>query len=422
MQNEIRNLKRVAVPSIRGYWYQTEHTVRAWLEATDDHLLFAEGNEDIDQLLKDGSSWKACEEQIKFRSTPIRQGDEAISETVCHYLEAFVYHHKKNQSFRGVLRTNAEILGSPKTEIGNWILGKATNQRRLIGELKALVSTNKAAREALKFIVTNKLVKIFVSSVEWAPRSGSLKEIEQVVSSLIKKRAPSVPREAAINALRIFMLQRLTSDDVNQRTLRPIDADLVLNNCALDALPQTEHALSAESSVALWSRLGPPSIAVAIFVGDKKSFESAVNRGNRHGRISGEIRTTTELLSKLAKRLSFVAYVSIRRQKGPKGMQVCMKDVVRQSAIRHTPSDVVILHSAPAGVDAWVAKRWPTPTRIARDVAGTRQLELAAAIGEEIAKEENCALLQKKLGTKLRWIHIIDDGNYFTAAHPIGGS
>src|SRR5690606_26219734 len=41
---------RVAADSIRGYWSQVWRSVLAWLELTDDELLFLEGAEDFDKV------------------------------------------------------------------------------------------------------------------------------------------------------------------------------------------------------------------------------------------------------------------------------------------------------------------------------------------------------------------------------------
>ncbi len=82
MTYAIRNQKRVAVASIRGYRYQLLHTIRAWLRIDDDRVIVAEGNEDLDHIFQQGGITVAIEEQVKYRSASITQGDEAVSETI----------------------------------------------------------------------------------------------------------------------------------------------------------------------------------------------------------------------------------------------------------------------------------------------------------------------------------------------------
>ncbi|MDB5557063.1 MAG: hypothetical protein JWL86_7047, partial [Rhizobium sp.] len=135
MDHEIREPGRVAVPSIRGYWYQILHTVRAWLQAGDDRLIVAEGNEDIDHVLLTTPP-TVLEEQVKFRSKTVSQGDEAIEMTALRYLDAFVHHRAWGGGFRGILRTNAAIAAADDTQVGKWILGKRVNVRAFLREIR----------------------------------------------------------------------------------------------------------------------------------------------------------------------------------------------------------------------------------------------------------------------------------------------
>lgn len=411
----IRDAKRVAVPSIRGYRYQLLHTVRAWLLlAENDTALVAEGNEDIDRIFLKDPSW-VDEEQIKYRSEPIAQGDDAIAVTVLRYLEAFTIHHAAGRKFRGVLRTNAEILAQPSTEVGKWILGHRVKESTFRNELRRLASGGRARfKPFIKHILPNAITRDFLSSVEWAPRQGELHSLTDEVAALAASRAPNLSAALAVSCLLTRMLERSTLDDVERRTMRRIDADLALNDAALDALRNSANPIRMPSRLTLWSQLGPPSVAVAVFTHDSSSLSAALDLALRLDFAKGIKRNMLQVIRELALDADFIAYVSIRRTQGRKGQAVCIEDVVRQSRHRHTPHEVLLFTSEPPW-NPRIAKTWPLPKRVDPHESKWPEFQLAALVGSSVANAVSDRDFLLSLKTKLRWIHEVESREYLTA-------
>ena len=420
MALEIRDPERVAVASIRGYWYQLLHTVRAWLRAGDDHLIIAEGNEDIDHVLLT-TPITVLEEQIKLRKNNVTQGSKAVAETVLHYLSAFVDHSAKGRNFRGILRTNAEISDDDSTQIGKWLVGKRINLKEFRRELRTLVradgETRLAAYKALKSAAD---LRAFINCVEWAPRAGNPAEIEAEIMALLRARAPEAPRDAASNTMMVRMLKTLTDDDLERRVLRRIDVDVLLNDSILDALVRSGAADHARQwRVALWARSQLPAVAVAMFVDDERQFEHAVEFAHRHDEVRGKTRSEEEILRDLAESVDFLAYVSFRGQKGKHRVRDCLRDVIRQSRHRHLPVEVWLPMNAPNWTDSLVATHWPVPSRVAPHQRPSVFLRLGQIVGEAIADDPPKREILRALGSKLRWVRRVDDGEYFTSGHPM---
>lgn len=421
MTIEIREEERVAVASIRGYWYQLLHTVRAWLRAGDNELIVAEGNEDIDHILLT-TPRQVIEEQIKFRKVTLTQGSRAVVETTLHYLEAFVHHRALGRQFRGLLRTNAMVSDDDTTQVGKWLLRKRLNIREFRKELRELVRANGEEQlQAFRALKTDDEFRAFTDSVEWAPNAGNTDELEGEIAQLVQARAPHDGLgDGAKNALFVHMLKTMTSDDVDRRTLRRIDADLVLNDSILDALERSGAAeREKEWRVTLWTRSAVPSVAVALFIDDEQHLEHALDFARRSDDARGKTRSDGEILGELAERLDFVAYVSFRRLKGKHRVRDCLRDVVRQSRHRHTPAEVWLPEGSPDWVDSLVTPHWPTPLRVGLADKPAALLRLAELIGAAIPDEIPRQEILRALGTKLRWVRCIDDGAYFTAERPI---
>lgn len=410
MVHTVRNRSRVATASIAGYRYQLLHTVRAWLELRDDELIVAEGNEDIDRICI--SSETHIEEQVKQRTSALSQGDTAIAETILRYLEAFAYHQQNGHRFRGVLRTNAKINAKSKTAIGAWILGQKVDVPKFRNELQELVSKRGANLVgALHLVLSNvAITRRFLKSVEWASDSP---DVDATLTNLLVDRAPGIDVGLTRAALLDRLFKRASSPDVAMRTLRRIDADIALTDCALDTLQEAalEHHRISQATIS--SKIGPPSVAVALLFESVTDAKAAVAKEHRKERLGD--RTRRESLHALAESLEFIGYPSVRHNPGPKGEHVCVKDVIRQSGHRHTPKRIMLRDEAPRWMSDRVSKQWVNASCCV-DTKMDLLLELSDLIGAAILTRDTTVL--KKVGTKLRWIHVIDERKYYTAANP----
>jgi len=377
-------------------------------------LIVAEGNEDIDRICLTSNT--QTEEQVKQRASSLAQGDAAIAETVLRYLEAFAYHQQNGDRFRGVLRTNAKIRTKSKTAIGAWIRGQKVDVPQFRNELQELVKKRGANLvrlvEALRLVESNvAMTRRFLDSVEWASDSP---DVDAMLTALLAERAPGIDVGLTRAALLERLFTRASSPDVSLRTLRRVDADIALTNCALDRLQETavEHQRIAQATIS--SRIGPPSIAVALLFESVTDAKAAVAKEHRKERLGD--RSRVESLHALAESLEFIGYASVRYHSGPKGEHVCVKDVIRQSGHRHTPKRIMLRDGAPLWMSDRVSKRWVN-ANCCVDPKMDLLLELSDLIGTAVLTRDRTLL--KKVGTKLRWVHVIDEGKYYTAANPL---
>ena len=75
--------KRQAHDPLRGYLYQIWHSVNAWLELTEDEILYLEGAEDFDKV-SDGS---ATATQVKDTQHKITLRSQEVNNAINHYWE-----------------------------------------------------------------------------------------------------------------------------------------------------------------------------------------------------------------------------------------------------------------------------------------------------------------------------------------------
>lgn len=413
LHHQIRNPRRLAIGSIRGYRYQLLHTIRAWLQADDNHLIVAEGNEDIDHVLI-GCPEESWEEQIKFRSEDIAQSNKAITDAILHSIEAFVRHVKDRCRFRGILRTNALIETDDKTQVGRWISTGEADHEALAAELREILTDDKERLALLDGIVAGGEFERYIGSIEWAPQAGDIAQLEEELGRLTEQRASRRPKAATRNALVAHVLGVLTNADVGKRVLRRIDADLAIGDTILEALAFAEHSERQQTwRSALWSRKGPPSIAVIVFTPDVEALGAAI----RHHQSLGASRSIGEVIRSIVRRLDFVAYASIRRSPGKNGQRYVTHDVVRQSRYRLSPSELAVLVAPQAPFEKWLRNKWSTLVEITVEPPETVMMQVAAVLGEAISSTDTAVL--EAVSTKLRWVHDVDANHYFTAADPL---
>jgi hypothetical protein len=90
--------------------------------------------------------------------------------------------------------------------------------------------------------------------------------------------------------------------------------------------------------------------------------------------------------------------------------------VVKQSNNRIVPQQTLIATTAAPWMDAYVANRWPMPVRAGEDDAS---LMLARLITEAVLDDIRERAFLDLIESKLRWLHDIGAGEYYTAANPL---
>jgi hypothetical protein len=421
MTYRVRNRKRVAVDSIRGYIYQLLHTVKAWLELGDQKVLVAEGNEDIDELVVSGEVVVSAREiQVKYRrGRRVASGSKSVREKILHSMVAFAEYSAQGIAYQGVLLTNAAVSGR-RTQIGKWLNGERPNLQKLRSELAGVVKRGGAAYTTAWKAVRPRL-KEFVKTVGWVGRAGEEIHVFDALAVLVRLRAPQIQTDIAINALLRSVCKAISATDLSQRRLRSLDADIVLNDALLSSLAGAEVQRSGWTTT-IWSHVASApytAVAVALFVLDEERYRRDFDDMVAAAVLTHDPATREELLERFVYgQFSFVAYVSLRRKKGPRGVRVCLRDVVRQSEHRHVPDKLLVEEGAPPWLDRWLEERWSEPQHV--ESTGREQLwvDLASALGRIVASDPTQAML--RLGTKLRWVHEVESEKYFTADRPTG--
>ena len=197
----VRDPKRAAVPSLRGYRYQILHTVQRCLELDGTTLLVVEGNEDIDLIGRNANPAAVVEEQIKLRSAALEWS--SVTSVVLNFAVAFAHHHQKNRTFTGILRTNVEIAAGPDCSIRRWIERRRPNKRSILQELREAAQASETAtqKDAVAYIARAAGIEKFIEAVEWAVYATGPEQIEAKLLSMISSRLPEVSAETAVRVL-----------------------------------------------------------------------------------------------------------------------------------------------------------------------------------------------------------------------------
>jgi tetratricopeptide (TPR) repeat protein len=102
--------KRSAHATLRGFLYQACLGVVRWLDLVDGEALLCEGDEDLDQLLRDGT---LCE-QVKHYSGRLGIADQAVVESLRQFLRSYVIHRRLDETRRFLFTTTATQRRSRK--------------------------------------------------------------------------------------------------------------------------------------------------------------------------------------------------------------------------------------------------------------------------------------------------------------------
>ena len=415
----VRDPKRAAVPSLRGYRYQILHTVQRCLELDATTLLVIEGNEDID-LVGRNADPAVVEEQIKLRSAALEWS--SVTSVLLHFAVAFAHHHQKSQTFSGILRTNVEIAAGPDCSIRRWIERRRPNKRSILQELRqaARASGTATQKDAVAYIARAAVIERFIEAVDWAVSAPGPEQIEAKLLSMISSRVHDVSAETAVRVLHAEILRRSTAADVADRTLSRFDVDLVLNNLVLDQLVDDFSAEASADGFSLVCRQDEIAAAAVIVLTSRPArLASFISRRTAEQEIrGGPVDRRAAVIAEM-ERLDVVVCASVIGG-GRRRRAVCVRDAARQARHRWEMS-LVDVDTETAAVAQDVLPQMLTRTRVRVD-DGSDLVIIADVVAALLLKWIGGRQLDpalRALGHKLRWVHRIDTREYFTAASPI---
>ena len=93
--------KRQAHNQLRGYLYQIWHSVNAWLDLTENEILYLEGAEDFD-IVSDAT---ATTVQVKDTQRNITLRSQEVNDAIKHYWELRTNHSDLTVKFRFLTRS-----------------------------------------------------------------------------------------------------------------------------------------------------------------------------------------------------------------------------------------------------------------------------------------------------------------------------
>ncbi len=323
MNHEIRDSKRVASTSLRGYWYQILFTVLRWLELPMDAYLVVEGNEDIDSVAIDLEGIRQVEEQIKYRSASPSWTN--VFPVLFNFLKAFHRHHERGTRFNAVLRTNIEFNTPGQSQVERWVRGETPEVPKLFEELRVRLPLNgDAAHErALDYIVQNGLGTAFVGAVIWACSAPGPDDVEQELLRILKGRTRRIPPEGARDGLIMTALRRAINSDVERRLLRKLDADILINDQLISQAVRDFGSDSKEPVLCIaCESIEGVVVAVIAMVADadrlaRQIRDRAALVDNNSGAETSSVDDEINWL--LASESDFVAYASVLRSRCASG-------------------------------------------------------------------------------------------------------
>jgi hypothetical protein len=415
----VRDPKRAAVPSLRGYRYQILHTVQRCLELDATTLLVVEGNEDIDLIGRDTDS-AVIEEQIKLRSDALEWS--SVTSVLLHFAVAFTHHHQNSRTFSGILRTNAEIAAGPDCSIRRWIERRRPNKRSILRELRQAARTSGTATQkaAVSYIARSAGIEKFIDAVEWAVSAPGPEQIEGTLLSMVSSRVPHISAETAVRVLNAEVLRRSTAANVVDRTLSRLDIDLTLNNLLLDQLVDDFSAESSADMFSLVCRQDQTAAAAVIALTSRAArLTSFISRRCVEQEIRGVPVDRRAAVIAEMERLEVVVCASVISG-GRRRRAVCVRDAARQARHRWEMSFVDVPTETATVAQDVLTQMLPN-TRVRVDDASDLVIiadVVAASLLEWVGGRQLDPAL-RELGQKLRWVHRIDTREYFTAASPI---
>jgi hypothetical protein len=347
---DLRNPKRAATPSIRGYCFQFLCTLQRWLEIKEDELIWCEGNEDIDRIITDGS---LVEEQVKHLAANITDASSAITSTVLNFAQGFTYNHRRGYQSHHIFRTTAELGDIKDQDLKSWLSGEALTPGNINGlisfmQLLASKKDDESAKEALDYLSTNRLEQRFLKSCSWVFSEISFNEMTQRFREDIVRddRCRDIDPEL-ITRVAISRISEVSScEELGNRCLSRYDFDCLINDLQISkvATRYNQRGSLSERVVAVASKAKITTAVVLRFqsINDtRSSIQEGVEYVRSHpccpsdGKLSSILRSAL-FLDRLS-RLDFDAYVAYGNVKSTRKQHVKERWLARRAITKQRP-------------------------------------------------------------------------------------
>lgn len=261
----LRNPKRVASASIRGYYYQFLCTLERWLDLVDNEILWCEGNEDIDSSI---ASQAVEEVQVKHLASNLTDASETITVTLLRFAQGFKDNHSKGLNSMHVFRTTA-TLNTPNPShrpTYEWLRNQQALSEVMVESIfhninsKAVASAESASIEALSYIESKSLKRVFLESCIWRFQEMDYKDILTRFMDKVRSdhRCNGLDPKAVADAALAKVCLVSSDSDLRNRVLSKYSFDCLTNDLLIAKQMRTYHKRSdnGERIVVVYDRDG----------------------------------------------------------------------------------------------------------------------------------------------------------------------
>ena len=176
--------KRQAHDSLRGYLYQIWHSVNAWLDLTEDEILYLEGAEDFD-IVSDGS---ATATQVKDSQDKITLRSQEVNDAINHYWKLRNNNLDRRVKFRFLTRSKiVKERGSPfgENQPGLDLWSRCSGNETVIKRISAFLQDerklSRAVDDFLKQAEPQEIYEQLIEPIAWETDSREVSFVEKSI-------------------------------------------------------------------------------------------------------------------------------------------------------------------------------------------------------------------------------------------------
>jgi hypothetical protein len=320
---DLRNPKRAATPSIRGYCFQFLCTLQRWLEIKEGELIWCEGNEDIDRMIIDGS---LVEEQVKHLAKKITDASSEITSTMLNFAQGFTHNHCHGYNSYHIFRTTAKLGDIKNQDLKNWLNNEVITQSnidRLMIFIQSIAATkdDKSLNDALAYISANSLEQQFLTSCSWVFYEINYDEMIQKFREDIMRddRCRDIDPEQIVRVAISKISEVSSCDEIINRCLSRYDFDCLVNDLQISkvASKYNDRGSVSERVIAVASKTETTSAVVlrCQSINDiRSSIQEGIEQVRSHPRYPDDDNLNSILRSEMfldwLSRLDFDVYVA----------------------------------------------------------------------------------------------------------------
>ena len=182
------NPKRQAHAQLRGYLYQIWHSVNAWLDLTDDEVLYLEGAEDFDRV----SDNAATAAQVKHTQRNITLRSQDVIDAINNFWELQADNPDRRVKFRfltrskiGVEQDNLFGKGVAGLEVWSRCLGDEAVITKISEFLQTEEKISREVNDFLKVSSPQDIYEQLIEPITWETESKSASYVERSINDKV---------------------------------------------------------------------------------------------------------------------------------------------------------------------------------------------------------------------------------------------